>query len=110
MKTGRYNFDSIDLFFPKQLQLRKNLLKYLLVFALAGIMNGCSTDWLEVSPRGTELEENYYQNADEAFAGLVAIYDQVGGTSGGYINKFTVALSASDDHFAGGGEIGRAHV
>lgn len=103
MKTGRYHFDSKNLFFPKQQQLRKNLLKYLLVFALAGIMNGCSTDWLEVNPRGTELEENYYQNADEAFAGLVAIYDQVGGTSGGYINKFTVALSASDDHFAGGG-------
>ncbi len=103
MKTGRYHFDAINLFFPKQQQLRKDLLKYMLMFALAVIFTGCNKDWLEVNPKGTELEENYYQNADEAFAGLVAIYDQVGGTSGGYINKFTVALSASDDHFAGGG-------
>lgn len=103
IKTGRYPFDSINLFFLKQLQLRKNLLKYMLMLALAVIYTGCNKDWLEVDPKGTELEENYYQNADEAFAGLVAIYDQVGGTSGGYINKFTVALSASDDHFAGGG-------
>ncbi len=103
MKTRRYHFDSIILLFPKQLQLRKKLLKYMLMLALGVIFTGCTKDWLEVTPKGTELEDNYYQNADEAFAGLVAIYDQVGGTSGGYINKFTVALPASDDHFAGGG-------
>ncbi len=103
METRRYQLDSINLICPKQLQLQKNILKYMLMLALAVIFTGCNKDWLEVSPKGTELEENYYRNADEAFAGLVAIYDQVGGTSGGYINKFTVALSASDDHFAGGG-------
>jgi starch-binding outer membrane protein, SusD/RagB family len=102
-KIGRYHFDSINLFFTKQLQLRENLLKYMLMLALAVFFVGCNKDWLEVTPKGTELEENYYRNADEAFAGLVAIYDQVGGTSNGYINKFTVTLSASDDHFAGGG-------
>ncbi len=87
----------------KPMQHSNIILKYLLVFALISLLNACKKDWLEVTPKGTELEENYYQNADEAFAGLVAIYDQVGGTSGGYINKFTVALSGSDDHFAGGG-------
>jgi starch-binding outer membrane protein, SusD/RagB family len=103
LNPKRYHSEFMHLIISDHMQLRNNLLKYLLVFVLAGIVNGCNTDWLEVTPKGTELEENYYQNADEAFAGLVAIYDQVGGTSGGYINKFTAALSASDDHFAGGG-------
>lgn len=85
------------------MQLKNNSAKWMLLFAVAAIISACTKDYLEVTPKGTELEENYYQNADEAFAGLIAIYDQVGGASNGYINKFGVALAASDDHFAGGG-------
>jgi starch-binding outer membrane protein, SusD/RagB family len=85
------------------MQLKNNSAKVVLLFALVWIFSGCSKDYLEVTPKGTQLEENYYQNADEAFAGLIAVYDQVGGASNGYINKFAVALAASDDHFAGGG-------
>lgn len=82
----------------------KNInIKYILVFALALILNSCGKDYLTVDPKGTELEENFYQNADDALEGLIAVYDQVGGVSGGYINRFTFALAACDDHFAGGG-------
>ncbi len=66
------------------------------------VVASCSKDYLEVQPRGTELEDNFYQNADDAREGLIAVYDQVGGTSGGYINKFTATLGATDDHYAGG--------
>lgn len=77
--------------------------KYILIFALVLMFSSCGKDFLNVKPKGSQLEENYYQNADEAFAGLVAIYDQIGGTSNGYINKFTANLTPVDDHYAGGG-------
>ncbi len=66
-------------------------------------VSSCGEDFLEVKPKGTELEDNYYRNADEALAGLIAVYDNVGGVSGPYITKFIAANSASDDCFAGGG-------
>lgn len=73
-----------------------------LLIAGAIVISACSKDYLDVKPKGTELEDNFYQNADDALEGLIAVYDQVGGTSGGYINKFTATLGASDDHYAGG--------
>ena len=82
--------------------MKKEYIKYPVLFTLVLLLTACSKDYLDVKPKGTQLEDNFYQNADDAFEGLVAIYDQVGGTSGGYINKFTATLSASDDHFAGG--------
>lgn len=78
-------------------------LKYILIFTSVILISSCTKEFLEVEPKGSQLEENYYKNADEAFAGLVAIYDQIGGTSNGYINKFTAQLAAVDDHYAGGG-------
>lgn len=83
--------------------MKKINIKNTLLFTLVLLLTACSKDYLDVKPKGTQLEDNFYQNADDAFEGLVAIYDQVGGTSGGYINKFTATLAASDDHFAGGG-------
>ena len=83
--------------------MKKVQIKYIIILAIAFLATSCGKDWLDVEPKGTQLEENFYQNADDALEGLIAIYDQVGGTSGGYINKFTATLAASDDHFAGGG-------
>jgi hypothetical protein len=77
-------------------------IKTILVFTIALIVASCSKDYLDVEPKGSMLEENFYQNADDALEALIAVYDQVGGTSGGYINKFTATISASDDHYAGG--------
>ena len=74
-----------------------------MIFTIVLVLSACSKDFLDVEPKGSQLEENFYQNADDAFSGLVAIYDQIGGTSNGYINKFTASLAAVDDHYAGGG-------
>ncbi|MDA9344210.1 RagB/SusD family nutrient uptake outer membrane protein [Algibacter sp.] len=63
----------------------------------------CSEDFLEVEPKGTALEDNYYKNEAEAFSGLVAVYDVIGKQSKGFENMIALLNSGSDDHFAGGG-------
>jgi len=73
--------------------------------ALLGVLlvTSCGKDFLEVEPRGSDLESNYYRNRDEAYKGLVAVYDVVGYMSGGLVTKVGAVNSASDDHYAGGG-------
>lgn len=63
----------------------------------------CSEEFLEVDPKGTTLEENYYTNEAEAYSGLVAVYDVVGKQSKGFENMISLLNSGSDDHFTGGG-------
>ncbi len=63
----------------------------------------CSEDYLTVEPKGTFLTDNYYSNADEAFAGLVAAYDYLRKNSGGFENMVTFMNAGSDDFYAGGG-------
>lgn len=69
---------------------------------LLAIMS-CSESYLEVEPKGTALEANYYQNEKEAYSGLVAVYDIIGKQSRGFENMIVWFNSGSDDHFAGGG-------
>lgn len=78
--------------------------KIFLILIAAGLFLGsCSKEFLEVQPKGTALEENYYKNADEAFNGLVAAYDPLGTECGAtYSNKLGPLNSASDDCYAGG--------
>ncbi len=67
-------------------------------------LNSCSKDFLEVTPKGTALEANYYKNAQEAYNGLVAAYDPLGTECGAtYSSKIGALNSASDDCYAGGG-------
>ncbi|NJW54356.1 RagB/SusD family nutrient uptake outer membrane protein, partial [Salinimicrobium sp. CDJ15-91] len=77
----------------------------LVLTALAVIftLNSCSEDFLEVPVKGTNLESNYYRNENEAFAGLVAVYDVMRKYSGGFENMVTFFNAASDDFRAGGG-------
>jgi len=63
----------------------------------------CDEEYLEVDPEGTALEDNYYQNEDEAYSGLVAVYDIIGKQSRGFENMIAFLNSGSDDHFTGGG-------
>jgi starch-binding outer membrane protein, SusD/RagB family len=79
--------------------------KYLAVLLMLGMqwISACSDKFLEIKPKGTDLESNYYRNAQEAFNGLIAVYDVVGWQSSGYITKVGAMNSASDDHYAGGG-------
>lgn len=70
------------------------------------ILNSCSKSFLEVEPKGTTLETNYYKNADEAYKGLVSCYDPLGTECWGkdtYACKIGALNSASDDCYAGGG-------
>ena len=57
----------------------KNYKIYLgILFLGVFILNSCSKSFLEVEPKGTTLETNYYKNADEAYKGLVSCYDPLG--------------------------------
>lgn len=78
--------------------------KIFLILIAAGLFLGsCTKEFLEVQPKGTSLEENYYQNAQEAYNGLVAAYDPLGTECGAtYSNKLGPLNSASDDCYAGG--------
>jgi hypothetical protein len=67
------------------------------------ILIGCSDSFLEVKPRGSDLESNYYRNEQEAYNGLVAIYDVLGYMGGSLVTKVGALNSAADDHYAGGG-------
>lgn len=68
------------------------------------ILGGCSKSWLEVEPKGTALETNFYKNADEAYQGLIAAYDPLGTECGkSYASKTGALNAASDDCYAGGG-------
>ncbi|WP_374164290.1 RagB/SusD family nutrient uptake outer membrane protein [Arcticibacter sp. MXS-1] len=82
---------------------RKNIGRLLILAVAIQLSASCSSDFLEVKPKGTDLESNYYKNEAEAFNGLVAIYDVVGWQGGGYVTKIGTANVASDDHYAGGG-------
>lgn len=82
----------------------KKYIKYLSYCAIASVLlSSCSDEFLEVDPKGRSLEDNYYKNADEAYNGLVAAYDPVGWVGGDLITKTFAVNSASDDHYAGGG-------
>ncbi|WP_417884554.1 RagB/SusD family nutrient uptake outer membrane protein [Zunongwangia sp.] len=82
----------------------KSIIKYILFsIIITPFFNSCSDDYLEVNPKGQSLESNYYRNADEAYAALVAAYDPVGWISANYVAKEFALNIASDDHYAGGG-------
>lgn len=74
-----------------------------IAIAIVFAMGSCSEDFLEVEPKGTNLESNYYQNEDQAFAGLVAVYDVMRKNSGGFENLICMMNAGSDDNYAGGG-------
>src|SRR5665647_2134779 len=63
----------------------------------------CEKGFIEVQPKGQFLSANYYSNKDQAFAGLVGVYDVMRKNSGGFENMITMMNAGSDDHVAGGG-------
>ena len=73
------------------------------VLSASMLLTSCSEDFLEVEPSGLNVEDNYYRNETEAFAGLVGVYDMVRKNSGGFENMITMFNAGSDDQFAGGG-------
>ncbi len=83
--------------------MRTKIKLTVLAFFSAVVLISCSDEYLEVEPRGTSLEANYYRNQQEAYAGLVAAYDPVGWIGGNYVAKEFALNVASDDFYAGGG-------
>ena len=81
-----------------------NLYKILLVGALF-IASSCGKEFLELEPRGTDLEDNFYQTEEEMFQALVAAYDPLSwqGTAG-WTMKLGLLNAASDDTYAGGSD------
>lgn len=86
--------------------MRINKLKYIAIaFAGLQLFAACKKSFLELQPRGTELEDNFYKNRDQVFQGLVAVYDVMQwGTSGGYTMKMPLLSAASDEAYAGGSD------
>lgn len=70
-----------------------------------GLATSCGKDFLELEPKGTALETNFYKTEDEIFQGLVATYDVLGweGTDG-WNMVLGLLNAASDDCFAGGSD------
>lgn len=78
--------------------------KYLLLaIAILATVISCSDEYLDVEPKGVFLSGNYYANEEQAFSGLVAVYDVMRKNSGGFENMITMMNAGSDDHYAGGG-------
>lgn len=80
----------------------------ILLLAVFFFSVSCGSDFIDLEPRGQELESNYYKTEDEVFEALVATYDvlQWGGTAGAWTMKVGLLNAASDDTFAGGSDSG----
>jgi starch-binding outer membrane protein, SusD/RagB family len=74
-----------------------------LLVVLFMAMTSCSKDIIDLSPRGTVLESNFYKTEAELFQGLVAAYDPLG-FSTGFTMKTGLLNAASDDNHAGGSD------
>ncbi|MDP3313570.1 RagB/SusD family nutrient uptake outer membrane protein [Lutibacter sp.] len=81
----------------------KNIKFLFIAVAIVITTVSCTEEFLEVEPKGTSLEANYYKDQTEAFSGLTAVYDVMRKNSGGFENMITMMNAGSDDHFAGGG-------
>lgn len=81
--------------------MKKNILFYAALVVASQALVSCQKQ-LDVNPRDRILESGYYTNQQQAFNGLVAVYDQLGNQSSGYLTKLNIFASGSDDHYAGG--------
>ncbi len=63
----------------------------------------CSEEFVDITPKGSFLSDNYYANEEQATAALVGVYDAIRKNSGGFENIITMMNAGSDDFYAGGG-------
>lgn len=73
-----------------------------IIIVLIGMMS-CSKSLIELDPRGTVLESNFYKTETELFQGLVAAYDPLGFATN-FTMKTGILNAASDDTHAGGSD------
>jgi len=84
------------------MKLRNVKLSVAMLAAIA-TFTSCSEEFLEVDPKGTTLEQNYYRNETDAYSALIATYDLMRKQSGGFENMIAMLNAGSDDFYAGGG-------
>jgi starch-binding outer membrane protein, SusD/RagB family len=84
----------------------RNIKYSCIAFGMLFTTISCSEDFLTVDPKGQALENNYYKNESEAYAGLVAAYDVMGKQSRGFENMICMLNAGSDDFYAAGGGAG----
>ncbi|MES2419150.1 MAG: RagB/SusD family nutrient uptake outer membrane protein [Bacteroidota bacterium] len=82
---------------------KKYIIGTIAIVAMMQILTSCKKDFLELTPKGTALEDNFYKNETEVMQGIIAVYDVTQwGTTGGYTMKMPLLSAASDDCYAGG--------
>lgn len=79
----------------------KAIKKTIVLFAGLATLASCNEEFLDVDGNGIFLEDEYYSNEIEAYAGLTAVYDVVGWET--FVGRMAGLNSASDDFYAGGG-------
>lgn len=77
--------------------------KLVIAITFLFLLGSCKKSFIELTPKGQFLTANYYANRDQAFTGLVAVYDVMRKNAGGFENMITMMNAGSDDNFAGGG-------
>lgn len=79
-------------------------IKYVIaLFAAIAFAYSCSEDFVDLTPKGSNLENSYYRNESEAYSGLISVYDVMKKHTGGFENMVTFLNAGSDDFYAGGG-------
>ena len=80
--------------------------KYTYTILLLVLFTACGKDYLDLEPRGTELESTFYKTEEDIYQALVATYDvlQWGATAGDWTMKLGLLNAASDDCYAGGSD------
>jgi hypothetical protein len=74
-----------------------------LAIVILFLLGSCKKNFIEITPQGQFLTQNYYANRDQAYTGLVATYDLMRKNAGGFENMITMMNAGSDDNYAGGG-------
>jgi len=83
----------------KKIQINTMLIAAVMILSLVA----CKKSFLNISPKGQFLTENYYADQTQAYGALVGAYDAIRKNSGGFENMITMMNAGSDDHLAGGG-------
>ncbi len=88
--------------------MKYKALKYFAVFGILLILSSCSKDFLDTDPIGKMPVDNYYSTDDEAFHGIIAVYDILQWTyaSAEWNSTFMLKTLPSDESGTGGADAG----
>lgn len=80
--------------------MKTQKIKYIfIVSAFITLLSSCSKEYLEITPKGTALEETYYQNEEEAYSALISAYDIMSFNSSSWDNMISFMNAGSDDNY-----------